>query len=210
MNLPVAQRYLKWMAVFDSDLLQEVLTNSNDIPNWNRFAGYFPDTTAFSSEASRHAGQAMVCDGQMYLPGDLNTKTDRAGMSVGLELRCPFQDHKVMELAYSLPTEWRIRGRVSKYILRQACGDLLPPAIQKRPKMGFGVPVGTWFRNELRDLFCDTVLSPRATQRGYFANSSIEKLLWENDNKQEDHGHRLWALLMLELWHCKYIDSGKT
>jgi len=207
MNLPVDRRYLQWMAVFDPDLLQEILTGSAVIPVWDRFAGYFPETTAFGSEAGRHAGQAMVCDGQMYLPGDLNTKTDRASMSVGLELRCPFQDHKVMELAYSLPIDWRIRGRVGKYILRKACSDLLPPAIQNRPKRGFGVPVGSWFRDELRDLFCDTVLSPRAMARGYFHKTSLEKLLRENDNKQEDHGHRLWALLMLELWFRKYIEK---
>ena len=73
--------------------------------------------------------------------------------------------------------------------------------------MGFGVPLGQWFRRELRELFIETVLSPRALQRGYFHRRTIEALLQQNDRKQDDHGQRLWALLMLELWHQRYIDT---
>ena len=212
-QLPPAQRYLKWMAVFDPDMLTDLLSENpaTDAPapsqSWNYLDDFFKPTYDFGPEPARHLAQAMHADACNYLPGDLNTKIDRASMSVGLELRCPFQDHKVVELAYRLPALWRHDGKHSKRILRHACADLLPDPISRRPKMGFGVPVGRWFRNELRQHLIDTVLSTRARQRGYFNVPAIEKLIAQNDKQQEDHGHRLWALLMLERWHQRYIDQ---
>ena len=211
--LPAERRYLKWLAVFDPDMLTGLLKQpATSGTHWNYLSRYF----APAAQAEHTAGntiewqvaQAMLADAETYLPGDLNTKVDRASMAVGLEVRCPFQDHQVVELAYSLPSSWRHNGSVSKYILRRACGDLLPKAIARRAKMGFGVPVGQWFRRELRDMFVDTVLSQRSLQRGYFNRSAIETLLAENDRLRQDHGHRLWALLMLELWHRRYIDKS--
>ena len=205
--LPVARRYLKWVTVFHPDILRELLADDaflGQVPDqhWDYLTRYF----AGPAEHIDFVGRAMVADGSLYLPGDLNAKIDRASMSIGLELRCPFQDHKVVELAYSLPTRWRSHRSQGKYLLRQAFADLLPPAIARQPKRGFSVPVGRWFRNELREKFVDTVLSPRALQRGYFHSKVIRSLLDQNDRKQEDHGHRLWSLLMLELWHRRYID----
>ena len=121
-------------------------------------------------------------------------------------LRCPFQDYKVVELACTLPDTWKIKGRTGKYILRRAFSDMLPKAIRRQPKRGFGIPVGQWFRETWRDLLMDTVLSPRALQRGYFNGHAVRNLVEENDRRQDDHGHRLWALLMLELWHRTHID----
>jgi len=214
-GLPPSQRYLRWMAVFDPDVLGHLLSESmarscdNLAGRWGYFTEYFNSTNSPGrSEAARiRMQQAMYADGNAYLPGDLNTKIDRASMSIGLELRCPFQDHKVVELAYSLPVHYRHNGLMSKVVLRRAFKDLLPASIRRRRKMGFGVPVGRWFRKELRQIFMDTVLSAKASQRGYFQKKAIETLLEENDRGQEDHGQRLWALLMLELWHRRYIDT---
>jgi len=206
--LPVDRCYLKWLAVFDPDMLGDLLTDGAfAMGQWAYLARFFHHSDAFETESDRYVAQAMFADANTYLPGDLNCKIDRASMSTGLELRCPFQDHKVVELAYSLPAGWRHNGSVSKYILRRACGDLLPETISRRAKMGFGVPVGRWFRGDLRGLFVDTVLSKRALERGLFNRGAIEKLLWENDQRRDDHGHRLWALLMLELWQQRYIDN---
>ena len=209
---PTPQRYLKWISVFEPDLLRELFDERQYDDRacqwqWHQWDGFFDPAGRVPYDRCGAAAQAMLLDGMTYLPGDLNTKIDRASMAVGLELRCPFQDHKVVELAYSLPAAWRHNGRVSKLILRQACADLVPGRINRRAKMGFGVPVGAWFRKELRELFVDTVLSGRAAQRGYFHRRTIERLLAENDRRRADHGHRLWALLMLELWHQQYIDG---
>src|SRR5205807_6727321 len=89
---------------------------------------------------------AMAVDVQSYLPYDLLVKVDITSMANSLEARSPFLDHEVMEFAARLPVHWKLRGRESKYILRRAFPDLLPPENINRPKMGFGVPVGQWFR----------------------------------------------------------------
>ena len=204
-SLPVHRRYLSWMAVFDPDAISQLLASAVDNTQlWDLFTPYFQPTVALGD----HSAQAMFADANTYLPGDLNTKTDRAAMAFGLELRCPFQDHKLIELAYSLPPAYRHSRRQPKPLLRTACRDLIPPQIAARPKAGFGVPVGQWFRTELRDLFVDTVLSTTARQRGYFQFDALENLLTEHDSGRADHGHRLWSLLMLELWHQKHIDHS--
>ena len=113
----------------------------------------------------------------------------------------------MVELACSLPMQWRVHYRTGKFILKKAFADVIPPAIARRKKMGFGVPVGRWFRNELRAFFIDSVLSEHALQRGWFNKASLEQLLCENDSRQFDHGHKLWSLLMLELWCRNYIDQ---
>ena len=220
-GLPASQRYLKWLAVFDPDLISEIIVPSFPpassqtrlaVPPrglWHTLDSCFTETEGFAGTTERLMAQAMWADGLHYLPGDINAKVDRASMSIGLEVRSPFQDHKVVELAYSLPTAWRHNGKLSKVILHQTYADMLGGEIARRGKMGFGVPVGHWFRQELRDLFCDTVLSARARQRGYFRREVLDRLFRENEQKQVDHGHRLWSLLMLELWHQRYID-GKT
>lgn len=208
-NLPVDRQYLYWLSVFSSERLNELLVSEviqNHSPDM--YQNYLANDFGSDSNGNTRIHKAMECDLHRYLPGDLNVKTDRASMAFGLELRSPFQDHRVAELAMSLPVSWKIKGGVGKYILRQACGNLIPASINRQPKRGFGVPVGQWFRGPLREMFCDTVLAQRAAQRGYFHRAAIETLLQENDRSVEDHGHRMWALLMLELWHRNYIDSS--
>lgn len=217
-SLPAAERYLKWVAVFDPALLTELLAGPISPVSGCPAAGGGPMARFFDSPtgdfpagglsgpAADQAGRAMLADGALYLPGDLNAKIDRAGMAVGLELRCAFQDHKVVELAYSLPTDWRCGWRRGKRLLRAAFADLLPANIARRPKMGFAVPVGQWFRGPLRQLFVDVVLSRRALERGLLVPAAIENLLAEHHRGHTDHGARLWSLMMLELWHRRYID----
>ncbi len=126
-------------------------------------------------------------------------------MAVGLEVRCPFEDHHLLELAASLPTSWHHDGRRGKCLLRRSCSDLLPGPIANRPKAGFGVPIGRWFREELREPLHDILLSQQALQRSLLPSTAIHTLLEEHQSGRHDHGHRLWALLMLELWQAKYF-----
>lgn len=199
---PAHQRYLSWLAIFNPDQLRQIYATSLSVETlWD----VWKDDFSPAADAGGMVRQAMRGDGQRYLPGDLNTKVDRASMAFGLEVRCPFEDHKVMELAYSLPAAWRHDGRLSKVILRQVFADLIPPAIAGRPKAGFGVPVGRWFRGELKALFADTVLSPQARLRGWLDTGAVERLWQDHQTGRFDHGHRLWALLMLELWCRHYL-----
>jgi asparagine synthase (glutamine-hydrolysing) len=130
---------------------------------------------------------------------------DIATMAHGLEARSPFLDHKVMEFAARLPANLKIRGRTLKYLLRKFATRYFPDEHLNRRKMGFGVPVGNWMRNQLRPLVEDTVLSDRAMNRGYFRPEAVRQLCREHF-AGKDHSFPIWALLCLELWHREFVD----
>ena len=134
-----------------------------------------------------------------YLPFDLMVKADRTSMAHGLELRSPFLDLALMEYAFALPPAYVRRGRETKRVLKYAFRDLLPDPIQRRGKMGFGVPLGTWFRGDLQALLHDH-LGSGARLYEYLDARAVARLLEEHGQGLADHGQRLWALLTLEIW----------
>jgi asparagine synthase (glutamine-hydrolysing) len=134
-----------------------------------------------------------------YLPFDLLVKADRTSMAHGLELRSPFLDLALMEYAFALPPAYVRRGPETKRVLKYAFRDLLPEPILKRGKMGFGVPLGTWFRGDLQALLQDH-LGPGARLYEYLDARAVARLLDEHGRSLADHGQRLWALLTLEIW----------
>jgi asparagine synthase (glutamine-hydrolysing) len=142
-----------------------------------------------------------------YLPGDLLLKADLASMAHSLELRSPLLDHEVLTLGVSLPGSLRTSGRTGKVALRRAFADRLPERIAGRGKTGFGVPLGRWFREDLRELSRDLLLDARARERGLFHPAAVKQLLDEHTTGRRDHGHRLWCLVILELWHRFYVDA---
>lgn len=201
-----ARRYLDWISIFNetrrADLYDDAFLER--LPNADPFS--------FLNAAWRRVGNrdpltaASLADLTTYLPCDLNTKVDIASMAHGLECRQPFLDYRLVEFAIGLPAEMKWRLGRGKYLLRYAFGDRLPEVIWKRRKMGFGVPLDSWFRGQLRDLLHDVLLSETAQSRGYFRRDSVANLLREHDEKQFDHSARLWALLVLELWHREWVD----
>jgi asparagine synthase (glutamine-hydrolysing) len=140
-----------------------------------------------------------------YLPCDLLTKVDIASMANSLEVRCPFLDHSVVELAVRIPQGLKMRGWQAKYILKKAFADLLPPQILRRGKMGFGVPIAEWFRGELSGYLREVLLDSAALGRGYFRPEAVRHMVEEHIARRADHGYKLWALLMLELWHRQFM-----
>ena len=142
------------------------------------------------------------------LPCDILTKVDIASMAYGLEARCPFLDTEVAELAARMPIELKQTTAGGKRILIDTFRDLLPPSIQTRPKMGFGVPLDSWFRGELRPLLHDTLLDSRSLSRGFFKPESVRRLVEEHDGRRWDHSYRLWALLCFELWQRTWLDAA--
>jgi asparagine synthase (glutamine-hydrolysing) len=185
---PATERYARLVEVFPLELRRSLWTD----------------------EAFAHAAAAMlphdpdlrVVDIESYLPGDLLPKADIASMAVSLELRAPFLDHHVVELGLALPPELA-RG---KEALRQAFGSELPAETTRRGKTGFGVPLDSWFRGELRPMAEDLLLGGR--DRGLFRRDTLERLLREHADRRADHGHRLWCLCALELWQRRYVDAG--
>jgi asparagine synthase (glutamine-hydrolysing) len=145
----------------------------------------------------------QLLDVATYLPGDLLLKADIASMAHSLELRSPFLDHEVMSLGLALPDRLKTRGRDGKVALRHAFADDLPPDVATRSKTGFGVPLGRWFREDLRELAHDVL----STDRGWFRPDTVSRLLAEHESGRADHGHRLWCLLMLELWVREHVEA---
>jgi asparagine synthase (glutamine-hydrolysing) len=159
-----------------------------------------------SGRALHPVDAAMRTDVSLYLPDDLLVKVDIATMAHGLEARSPLLDHTLMEFVARLPVSVKMRRLQKKYLLRKACRDLVTPEIMSRPKMGFGVPLDRWFRHELGDYARDVLLSRNSRVRDYMKLDAVTRLFNEHQKGLAAHGHRLWALLMLELWHRECLN----
>ncbi len=162
------------------------------------------------SKGQDYVNRMLYTDFATYLPECLMVKMDIASMANSLETRSPFLDHEFVEAVYRMPGNWKLKGlKGHKWILKRAFDNHLPKSITKRPKMGFGSPIGPWFRGKLKKYWEDRVLSPTALSRGYFDPKALERMWEQHQNREWDHGYRLWGLLMLELWHEQYLADFK-
>lgn len=146
-------------------------------------------------------------DLKWLLPGNNLVKPDRMGMSVGLEARVPFLDNRVIDLALSMPGDMKLRGGVSKYILKQAMKEKLPHDILHRQKQMFTVPIGEWFKTHLAGMMQDFLLSERALSRGLFEPAALRTLMEEHISGPKNHTRALRALMALEIWHRLFVDG---
>jgi asparagine synthase (glutamine-hydrolysing) len=187
---PKRDRYTRLMEVFPLELRQRL---------WAQRAA---EEVALEPGRPGTAGLQLLDIGT-YLPGDLLPKADIASMAHSLELRSPLLDHRVVELGLSLPPALKTRSLTGKIALRRAFAADLPEEVARRGKKGFGVPLGRWFRQDLRELAHDVLFE----DRGWFRTAEIRRLLDEHEMGRADHGHRLWCLLMLELWVREHVES---
>jgi asparagine synthase (glutamine-hydrolysing) len=199
--LPLPERYLEWVSVFKPDVLGQLIAEGGENDPVDHFRAYFT-----GREGEDPIDELLAVNLSSYLAGDLLVKTDRMTMANSLEARCPFLDQRLLEFASGIPSALKLKGMTTKYVLKRALAGYLPQDIIWRKKHGFGVPVGHWFRTSLREFLCDHLLSPTARQRGYFDEQRLRCLISEHLSGQQDHGHRLWALLTLEVWHRLFID----
>jgi len=151
--------------------------------------------------------KAIYVDIMTYLPGDLLVKMDIASAAVSLESRSPYLDYKMLEFAARLPVDYKLGDNVPKYILKKALSGLLPDDVLYRRKMGFGVPLGRWLRQELKEYAYQVLLDRVSIGRGYFNLAYVQALLDDHLVGRGDHSGRIWALLNLELWHRMFIDQ---
>ena len=135
------------------------------------------------------------------------TKVDIATMAEGLEARSPLLDHKVLEFAASLPGHYKVRGKETKWLMKEATSPWLDHDIRYRSKMGFGVPIDSWFRGPLSEYLRDTLTSQAALNRGYFKPDAVRKLVDDHVQGRSDQRYRLYALLALEQWHQMFMDT---
>jgi asparagine synthase (glutamine-hydrolysing) len=200
-ELPRAARYRRWVGVFTPDQKRELVGTPNGFP---AEAGIV-DRLFQGSGALDAVDAALAVDTAFYLPTDLLVKMDIATMANSLEARSPFLDHHLVEFAAQLPSHLKLRQLTSKYILKQALHGLVPPKNLRRGKRGFAVPIGRWFRGELRGFLTDHLAAARVARTGWVRQSAIARLMRDHLEGRRDVAHQLWSLLMLELWHREFI-----
>jgi asparagine synthase (glutamine-hydrolysing) len=150
--------------------------------------------------------RAMATDIRTYLVDDILAKVDRASMAFSLEARVPLLDHRVVEFAARLPMEYKVRGRETKYLLRKVLYSRVPRELIERPKMGFGIPVNRWLRNELRPLLDEYLNGERVRREGFLRPEGVDRVVREHLSGRRDHQYRLWALLVFAMWRERYLD----
>ena len=159
-----------------------------------------------TTDAGSTLNQLLYVDLFTYLH-ELLMKQDQMSMAASIESRVPFLDHPLVEFTATLPERLKLRGRTTKYILREAMRDYLPAEILSRGKMGFPVPVGRWFREAHRGIVEEFVLGERAASRNLFDTAYVRLLVNEHAEGMRDHTERLWALVNVEIWHRIFIDG---
>ncbi len=146
----------------------------------------------------------LYFDQTSWLPDNLLERGDRMTMAASLEARMPFMDHELAAFVSGLPDEYRVRGRTTKWLLREGMKRILPADILERPKVGFRVPVNEWFRTSMRDYLYDHLTGAHSRTRGYYKLPALYKVLEEHTTGRQNHEKLLWTLLNLELWQREY------
>jgi asparagine synthase (glutamine-hydrolysing) len=183
-----------------SDEFVETARKSAD--PFRQFERYYDDAPA-SDQLSR----LMYLDTKTYLTADILAKVDRMSMATSLEMRCPILDHVFVEWVTGLPLKYKFRDGTRKFLFKKLAERLgVPSQFLYRRKQGFSLPLVHWMRHELKDGLLQTLLEPRALQRGYFKPSAIREVLDEHVRGRRDHSGILWMLLVFELWHRNFLE----
>ena len=205
-SLPPVERYLQWVSTLPRDVKDELYSPEFKEEVGGRDTGAWLRPWFARANGAGVVDAALLADTMTYLPNDLLVKVDIASMANSLEARSPFLDHHVIEFAASLPESLKLRGLTTKYILKKTLNKLLPSENISRGKMGFGVPIGHWFRGKLQPFLRENLLSDAAARRGLFRPEAVRQMVELHTRGERDYSHRLWTLLMLELWFQRFID----
>ena len=200
------ERYFHWVSTFSGDAKESLYTkdfietvSGNDSMKYlKRWFG--------KANGSGIVDATLLTDQMTYLPNDLLVKVDIASMANSLEARSPFLDHKVIEFAASLPEGIKMKRFETKSLLKKVASKLVPREVIYRRKMGFGVPIGEWFRGDMKDFVKDILLSDKFSQRGITKPEITARYVREHIDGERDYTFQIWSLLMLELWFQRFID----
>jgi len=181
-------------------------------PDVRRFLnGYRPeDRMERAYQLGKGDGLAGMISADMasFLPDDYLVKVDRASMAFGLEVRPPLLDHELLELSARIPSSLKVRGVETKWIFKQACGDLLPPELLTRPKQGFEIPINEWMRGPLQPMFRDLVLSPQGPVATMLDIDVVRQLFEQHASNRRRLGGVLWSLMVLARWSSMFLGKS--
>ncbi|HTC85592.1 MAG TPA: asparagine synthase C-terminal domain-containing protein, partial [Candidatus Acidoferrum sp.] len=198
------------VALDSVDALYERLVSTWPEPRGMVLGGTEPALpwTALHANLTDPAERMMLFDLTGYLPDDILAKVDRASMAASLEARAPLLDHRVVEFAWRLPLEQRIRRGQGKWILRRVLDRHVPRTLIDRPKHGFGVPIDSWLRGPLRSWATDLLSESRLKREGYFDPRPITSALRDHLEGRRNLQHQLWVILMFEAWIERQERAG--
>jgi asparagine synthase (glutamine-hydrolysing) len=206
-------KWQKLIAQMNQADLQSLYRASVCLWDWDRverLTGRLPEPSRFEQAFDRTKGwpalsRFMQVDQQTYLTDAMLVKVDRASMAAGLEIRVPLLDQRVVEYASRIPENYLYRKGGGKVILRRLLSRFVPAALFERPKMGFAIPVSSWLRGELKPMLLDYLAEGRLKREGFFDVSLIAATVSDHLSGRADHPHRLWSLLMWEMWREKWL-----
>jgi asparagine synthase (glutamine-hydrolysing) len=200
-----AQRLLARKEIISQDTQNRLLLmlRDRDTSQKNISLGFLEDILA-PHEGDR-INKILYSDVKYSLPGDMLTKVDWMSMKNSLEVRVPFLDHRVVELAFKIPGALKLHKGRSKYILKETFKDLLPPGIYRRPKAGFEIPIGRWLRTDLRFLIEQYLAESRIREQGIFDYEVVEELIQSLLTKKTHTSWMLWSLIVFEYWYEQYF-----
>jgi asparagine synthase (glutamine-hydrolysing) len=202
-GLPAGIRDQIWLGAFTPKEQRALLNGSAP-----QIDSYEDVLTVEKNCASRNEMERLIylyC--KFYLQEDILTKVDRASMACSLEVRAPFLDYTFVEFANSIPFSLKLKGLNSKYILKKAMRNKLPPEITSRSKKGFGIPVAKWFRNGAREMMLDALSESRIRRQGIFNPSEVSRLVDEHLRGRKDNRKQLWTLFIFQLWQENYLPA---
>jgi asparagine synthase (glutamine-hydrolysing) len=199
----IAETYLRAVSIFDAHHLQDIV-QKDWLAAVEKARDEYRRQFLQMLKHRNYIESAMLVDLNTYLVDDLLVKVDRASMANSLEVRVPLLDHRVVERACELGLEWKARGWKGKLLLRRLLGRYLPRKLFERPKKGFAVPLADWLRQELGDTLQQYLGEGRLTGDEILSPAGVRRLIDEHKSFVRDHHHRLWILLVLQMWREKY------
>jgi asparagine synthase (glutamine-hydrolysing) len=200
--LPPAAGHLWWKTILDDDAKAALYADgvARDVqPTVRLFESLFAESDG--NELDR----LQYLDAKLYLPADILVKVDRMSMLHSLEGRVPFLDRSMVELSRRIPSRLRLRGMTTKYLLRRAMADRLPPSVVNGKKRGFNVPMPSWLTGGLRDFTRDVLSPQRLRRQGLFKPAAVERLVSDHLEHRLDHSRAIWTLLVLSVWQDEML-----
>jgi asparagine synthase (glutamine-hydrolysing) len=208
-SLPQTERFLASDLSLAPAEYRELFADAGALP-YDELAEVVERRRRLDAASGSYLRRMCRWDTTTFLPDHNLAYTDKATMSVGVEARPPFIDHRLVELAFRLSDAERVRGRVQKAILREVAAPWIPAEIARRPKANFAAPLRAWIRRDLAVMVGDVFSDAAIRRRGLYKPETVRRLIEDDRKGRADNSHMIWNLLNRELWFAAFIDGKGT